>query len=618
MSTIITEQYEHWCANQVISDKPARPDTFVFACIPDQDENAEISRDEGMPDDALIQYRVPVTQYGLLSPNAVAFSVILDTTVGDFDYNWIGLLNEESGVLCMIAHTPYQQKIRTANGVQGNNLIRTFSMEFNGAAAAMQVDVSADVWQIDFTARLAGMDESRRLLALDHYGEAAFLADGFRVTYEDGLATVAPGVGYVGGLRVQLREPYTLPAEPDDTLWLDASWQGFVTGEWGTVFTLSARTEHTSYTDEKGFRHFVAPLATLTDGEAEDLRPQTPDEQMSDALAEHEKSRRHPDATLTDKGFTQLCNATDSDSEELAATPKAVKAAYDNAEARLEKDQNGNDIPDKDTFVKNAGAARAFSGSINIGGDNGNWTTAEFIEWLDTQGAFNHPHWMCKGSWSYASNKIITDTGCGNIQLAGAVVEVMGVKSAMTIRITTPTTVTNGTAKAQFTYINHGDSYSPGWRRDWDRGGDTMTGELVSTSANAFRLVGGNYGAFWRNDGGSVYLLLTDNGDQYGSWNSLRPLIISLNTGKVTMGHSLAVSGTVTPTDYSNFDSRYLLASGGVSAVRLGEAVSIGKGGNASSGYLVSGVDGGESVDWVNARPVQYYINGTWITAESI
>ncbi|EGY1271951.1 phage tail protein, partial [Escherichia coli] len=79
------------------------------------------------------------------------------------------------------------------------------------------------------------------------------------------------------------------------------------------------------------------------------------------------------------------------------------------------------------------------------------------------------PYWMCKGSWSYGNNKIITDTGCGNIHLAGAVIEVMGIKSAMTIRITTPTTSSgSGTANAQFTYINHGDGYSPGWRRDYN------------------------------------------------------------------------------------------------------------------------------------------------------
>ncbi|MFP5617214.1 phage tail protein [Enterobacter kobei] len=55
---------------------------------------------------------------------------------------------------------------------------------------------------------------------------------------------------------------------------------------------------------------------------------------VDDKLAEHEQSRRHPDASLTAKGFTQLSNATDSTSEVLAATPKAVKVAYDLAKAK--------------------------------------------------------------------------------------------------------------------------------------------------------------------------------------------------------------------------------------------------------------------------------------------
>lgn len=242
---------------------------------------------------------------------------------------------------------------------------------------------------------------------------------------------------------------------------------------------------------------------------------------VDDKIAEHEQSRRHPDASLTAKGFTQLSSATNStsetlaatpkavkaaydlangkytaqdattarkglvqlssatnsDSETLAATPKAVKSAYDNAEKRLQKDQNGADIPGKDTFTKNIGACRAYSGALST--EAGNWTTAQFIEWLDSRGAFNHPYWMCKGSWSYANNKIITDTGCGDIHLAGCVVEVMGTKSAITIRVTTPTTSSGGgTTSAQFTYINHGDGYSPGWRRDWNRQGDAMTGTI--------------------------------------------------------------------------------------------------------------------------------------------
>ncbi|EIP3945105.1 phage tail protein [Escherichia coli] len=234
---------------------------------------------------------------------------------------------------------------------------------------------------------------------------------------------------------------------------------------------------------------------------------------VDNELKEHEQSRCHPDASLTAKGFVQLSSATNSDSETLAATPKAVKvaydlangkytaqdattarkglvqlssatnstsetlaatsnavkAAYDNAEKRLQKAKNGEDISDKDTFTKNICACRAYSAELNIGGDSEAWTTAQLIFWLESQGAFNHPYWMCKGSWAYANNKVITDTGCGSICLAGAVVEVIGTRGAMTIRITTPSTSSGeGIPNAQFTYINHGDAYAPGWRRDYN------------------------------------------------------------------------------------------------------------------------------------------------------
>ncbi|EKG7265345.1 phage tail protein, partial [Escherichia coli] len=55
---------------------------------------------------------------------------------------------------------------------------------------------------------------------------------------------------------------------------------------------------------------------------------------VDDKISEHEQSRRHPDASLTAKGFTQLSSATNSTSETLAATPKAVKVAYDLANGK--------------------------------------------------------------------------------------------------------------------------------------------------------------------------------------------------------------------------------------------------------------------------------------------
>ncbi|WP_059219128.1 tail fiber protein [Escherichia albertii] len=397
------------------------------------------------------------------------------------------------------------------------------------------------------------------------------------------------------------------------------------------------------------------------------------------------------DATTARKGLVQLSSAINSDSETLAATPKAVKSAYDNAEKRLQKDKNGADIPGKDTFTKNIGACRAYSGALSTEG--GDWTTAQFIEWLDSVGAFNHPYWMCKGSWSYANNKLITDTGCGNIHLAGAVIEVMGIKSAMTIRITTPTTSSGGGAtSAQFTYINHGDNYAPGWRRDWNRYGDSMSGtinqdsgsqnaymstalcsgtrggkkylrkfrggegdtiwhetvqggvirwatgntdaqeelslssayglrsrgEITSLSANGLRIAYGNYGFFIRNDGGSTYLMLTASGDKFGTWNGLRPLTINNANGGVSMGHGLSVTGRVNPSDYGNFDSRY------VKDVRLGtrvvqtmqKGVMYEKSGHVITGLgIVGEVDGDDPAVF---RPIQKYINGTWYNVAQV
>ncbi|ELQ9623662.1 phage tail protein [Salmonella enterica] len=67
-------------------------------------------------------------------------------------------------------------------------------------------------------------------------------------------------------------------------------------------------------------------------------------EYVDNSLEEHEKSRNHPDATLTDKGFTKLYSGVTNIDETMAATPKAVKIAMDNASARLAKERNLADL----------------------------------------------------------------------------------------------------------------------------------------------------------------------------------------------------------------------------------------------------------------------------------
>lgn len=82
-------------------------------------------------------------------------------------------------------------------------------------------------------------------------------------------------------------------------------------------------------------------------------------------LRAHEQSRNHPDASTTEKGFVQLSNSVTSDSESQAATPKAVKIAMDNANARLAKDRNLSDLPNPALARQNLGLGD--SSTRNVG-----------------------------------------------------------------------------------------------------------------------------------------------------------------------------------------------------------------------------------------------------------
>ncbi|HAL9208972.1 TPA: phage tail protein [Escherichia coli] len=70
-----------------------------------------------------------------------------------------------------------------------------------------------------------------------------------------------------------------------------------------------------------------------------------------------------------------------------------------------------------------------------------------------------------------------------------------------------------------------------------------VNGEVISKSANGLRIAYGNYGFFIRNDGSNTYFMLTNSGDNMGTYNRLRPLWINNATGAVSMGRGLNVSG---------------------------------------------------------------------------
>ncbi|HGZ2296080.1 TPA: tail fiber protein [Shigella boydii] len=323
---------------------------------------------------------------------------------------------------------------------------------------------------------------------------------------------------------------------------------------------------------------------------------------------------------------------------ELTAEDLNLEQTVELAAGALQKNQNGADIPGKDTFTKNIGACRAFHSSISTGA--GNWTTAQLIEWLDSQGAFNHPYWMCKCSWSYANNKIITDTGCGTIHLAGCVIEVMGNKGAMTIRVTTPSTSTGGgTTNAQFTYINHGDAYAPGWRRDYNTKNQQPAfalGQTGSTVGND-KAVGWNSisGVYNANIGGATTLIL----HFYMGAGSCPAVQFRVNYKNGGIYYRSARDGYGFEADWSEFYTTTRKPSAGdvgaytkaecdsrfITGIRLGTKSSVqtwnGPGWNDKSGYVVTASinsNKDELIDTTQARPVQYCINGTWYNAGSI
>ncbi|EGE3263733.1 hypothetical protein DLY47_01650 [Shigella sonnei] len=212
-------------------------------------------------------------------------------------------------------------------------------------------------------------------------------------------------------------------------------------------------------------------------------------------------------------------------------------------------------------------APTAADGWLNSGNGTA-FTTAQFITWLNNQGAFSNKYWIARCSWTYANNNYIDDTGCGRIDLSGSVIEVFSNKSTShyTIRVTTTTTSGHGGVNnAEFIYVYNGSDYAPGWRRSYNTrnkptasdvgalpltggtlsGGLTSSGEIISKSANGLRIAYGNYGFFIRNDGSSTCFMLTDSGNSLGTYNSLRPLIINNANGAVTIGNGLNVTGGI-------------------------------------------------------------------------
>ncbi|WP_102794298.1 phage tail protein [Bowmanella denitrificans] len=135
---------------KISADENLNISTFKFANVAGLDpETLPENYSETEPSADLV-HTMPVTRAGAIDGDTVVYSAVLDSTVGDFEFNWVGLY-DDTDTLVMIRYTYPQQKLGTPFG-GGNNLTRNFALKFVGAADVTNVTIPAESWQFDVSA----------------------------------------------------------------------------------------------------------------------------------------------------------------------------------------------------------------------------------------------------------------------------------------------------------------------------------------------------------------------------------------------------------------------------------------------------------------------------------
>ncbi|EFI4547076.1 hypothetical protein GXH65_21365 [Escherichia coli] len=283
------------------------------------------------------------------------------------------------------------------------------------------------------------------------------------------------------------------------------------------------------------------------------------------------------DASTTKKGIVQLSSATNSTSEKLAATPKAVKTVKDSSVQKTGDTMGGqlkistinalrifnqafglifrrsedhlHLIPTNEGEGENGdiGSLRPFSinlrsGLVSIGNGLkvGGSVTGNLTGNADTATKIKTARKI--GGVAFDGSADINLPGVnatGNQNTTGNAATATKLQAARTINGVS----FDGSANITLTPSNIGALALTGGTLS---GGLTAAGEVISRSANGLRIAYGNYGFFIRNDGSNTYFMLTDSGNSLGTHNSLRQFIISNHTGNVTIATKLNASGGIT------------------------------------------------------------------------
>ncbi|PME53725.1 phage tail protein [Vibrio lentus] len=156
---VITLAGEQLIARKQQAKQPLVIREFVLAHVPNLDPKTPPRRDQSLPTSRQIVFRSAPTRSACVNGNEVVYSLILDNTVGNFQFNWLGLVSEE-GVLISANHMVVQSKRKSQDrtGEEGNNLTRNFLLKFSGAQAITQITVTPETWQFNYEAKLDDMD----------------------------------------------------------------------------------------------------------------------------------------------------------------------------------------------------------------------------------------------------------------------------------------------------------------------------------------------------------------------------------------------------------------------------------------------------------------------------
>lgn len=136
---------------------------FVFANIPGLVHTDPEPANEPLPAPAHVVLETPPTGQGIIDDNRVTYAKMLSTEIGDFSFNWIGLVYTHpvnGDQLVMFAYVPLTQKVKTAGATVGNVIVRNMVIEHLGIANATPIVVPAESWMFDFSAEIASISAS--------------------------------------------------------------------------------------------------------------------------------------------------------------------------------------------------------------------------------------------------------------------------------------------------------------------------------------------------------------------------------------------------------------------------------------------------------------------------